>query len=97
MLTNKTALVTGASRGIGAAIAKALQKKVHLSSSITTVLKSVQMLLRQKSQRMAAKRQFTAAMYLIIVPVKKWQKTSWRHTVIWIFWSTMPVSHGMIF
>lgn len=70
MLTNKTALVTGASRGIGAAIAKALQKKVHLSSSITTVLKSVQMLLRQKSQRMAAKRQFTAAMYLIIVPVK---------------------------
>ena len=43
-------------------------------------------------KRMAAKRQFTAAMYLIIVPVKKWQKTSWRHTVIWIFWSTMPVS-----
>ena len=49
MLTNKTALVTGASRGIGAAIAKALQKKVHLSSSITTVPKSVPMLLRQKS------------------------------------------------
>ena len=31
------------------------------------------------------------------VPVKKWQKTSWRHTVIWIFWSIMPVSRGMIF
>ena len=33
MLTNKTALVTGASRGIGAAIAKSLAKEVTLHTN----------------------------------------------------------------
>jgi len=76
---------------------KALQKKVHLSSSITTVLKSGADAVAAEITADGGK----AAVYGCNVSdysaCEKMAKTSWRHMVIWIFWSTMPVSHGMIF
>ena len=70
MLTDKIALVTGASRGIGAAIAKAFAKEGAVVVINYNGSKERHRQRRMKLRHPEEKRKFISAAFLILMPVE---------------------------